>query len=63
VTPNQLRSARDLLCMTQTELAHAVGCRSYKTVARWEHGLIPVSQSAVIIISDLLRRCREEELP
>ena len=55
----QFRQAREVLGMTQTELAHKVGVKPGKhmdrTVRRWERGERKVPGSVALLIEQMLR--------
>ena len=55
----QFRQAREVLGMTQTELAHKVGVKPGKhmdrTVRRWEKGERKVPGSVAVLVEMLLR--------
>jgi len=55
----QFRQAREVLGMTQTELAYRVGVKPGKhmdrTVRRWERGERKVPGSVAILIEQMLR--------
>ena len=55
----QFRQAREVLGMTQTELAHKVGVKPGKhmdrTVRRWERGERKVPGSVAILIEQMLK--------
>ena len=55
----QFRQAREVLGMTQTELAHKVGVKPGKhmdrTVRRWERGERKVPGSVAVLVEMLLR--------
>lgn len=55
----QFKHAREVLGMTQTELAHKVGVKPSKhmdrTVRRWENGERKIPGSVAILVGMLLR--------
>lgn len=55
----QFRQAREVLGMTQAELAHKVGVKPGKhmdrTVRRWERGERKVPGSVAILVEQMLR--------
>ena len=55
----QFKRAREVLGMTQTELAHKVGVKPGKhmdrTVRRWENGERKVPGSVALLIEQMLR--------
>lgn len=52
--PDELRQARDLLHMTQAQLAEAIGMHA-NSVARMERGELPVATRTALLVRSLLR--------
>ena len=52
MTPAELLAARERLCMTQKELAEAIG-RHVNTVARYERGELPIPKIVAVLLEQI----------
>jgi transcriptional regulator with XRE-family HTH domain len=52
MTPAELLTARERLCMTQKELAEAIG-RHVNTVARYERGELAIPKIVAVLLAQL----------
>jgi len=53
MTPNRLKTLRETLGLTQTDVAILLGLSAVngrRTVRRWEDGLIPITGPAAIVL-------------